>query len=137
MAPQPLQKPYRLRRFGVIVSAFTGLCIFLTVGLAFILSCSNNNNFTVMLSNLITPSQMILLLRIFSEVTNMAFGLLIAITLNAVLWSLASSKKGVEIPTLLGLTASTGFMGLCKLLFLWGKGPYGTHKYVAFMRYFS
>ena len=85
MASVPLKRPYRLRLFGLIVSAFTGMFIIVTVWFAFTLSLSSNDRVIILIANSINPSRATFLLRFFSEAVNLLFGVLLGIILNAVL----------------------------------------------------
>ena len=63
----------------------------------------------------------ILILRVLSELTTIALGLTVALTIERLQWHNIVRQKGQPYLSYLGLSPGTGFLGLAKLSF--GRGP--------------
>ena len=62
------------------------------------------------------PSHAILLLRILSEGAGLFFAATVASSTETLQWLLVSRRKGVNLPTLLGLQPGTGVVGLLSIM---------------------
>ena len=63
-----------------------------------------------------SPSHAVLLLRILSEVAGLFFAVTVTSLTERLQWMLVSRRKGLNLPTLLGLQGGTGVVGLLSLL---------------------
>jgi|SRR5579862_722530 len=133
MVPQPLQSSFQQSKWIWALAFGTALSLALTVTYGFALS-----SFTGRLGRLITassnPSGAVIILRILSETTALLLGGLISFTFDIVVWTAASTRQGITIPTLLSLNAGTGIMGLFELLF-WRN--VGRHHLSVLIRYLA
>jgi hypothetical protein len=129
-AREPLKRPYRLRILPLAICVFTSIWIIITVGFAWEMSTQSTFEKTIIQN--IGASTVLALLRFFTEVLNILLLALIASTLDAVMWALASTRRGIAVSTLLGLSTSTGMGGLIELFFKWRRGY--LHRWVAAIR---
>ena len=116
-----LQSPLQLNIFTLLLALATGLFVITT----FIYAWAGSTT-TGPLSRLIpgTYSDSLLVLQIFTQVTAFVLALLCASTLEVMLWTIASSDSGIPISTLLGISPTTGLLGLSFLL-RWKTQPGG------------
>lgn len=63
-----------------------------------------------------SPSHAVLVLRILSECAGLFFAATVASSTETLQWMLVSRRKGVNLPTLLGLQPGTGVLGLLSLM---------------------
>lgn len=83
------------------------------------------------------PTVTVRILRVMSEGVAILLFALISSTLDAVLWAASSTKGGITMSTVLGLSRSTELMGLLELLFIWRKARRGRdfHTLISIIRY--
>lgn len=68
-------------------------------------------------------------LRVTSEVTGMILAGLCATTLQATAWTFASARNGTAMSSFLGISPSTGIVGLA-FLFIWKRCPGGDYHHL-------
>jgi hypothetical protein len=112
--PQPLESQFRRNVFTWLLALVTGVCLIAAIVYAWALSVT-----TGMFTSLVptSTSTALVILRILSEASVTLLAALIASTLETVVWASASSKRGVTMSSFLGISASTGYLGLLSLLF--------------------
>lgn len=128
LRPQYLQNLHVWALVGATV-AWLGFTIVYTIGVA-----STRGS---ILPASASPSITVTVLRILSEGVSLLLNALISGTLNAVLWTTASTSGGLSLSTLLGLSTSTTSYGLLELLLFWPSARSGIdkHRIVAIIRY--
>jgi hypothetical protein len=98
---------------------------------AFALS-SSTGKLGDLITSVASPTEAVRVIRILSEVTAVLFTALIGSTFDRVLWTSASTKKGLSMSALLSLSTSTGILGLLELL-KWKL--FGRHYLSIFIRH--
>ena len=112
--PQPLESQFGRNLFTWLLAFVTGACLIAAIIYAWAVSVTNGK-----FTSLIPPSTStaLVILRVLSEASATLLAALIASTLETVVWASASSKRGITMSSFLGISASTGYLGLLSLLF--------------------
>lgn len=133
--PKRLNPQYELNKFAWALSAITGIWLGFTFLYAFAVR-STNIKLARFVASMNNPTMTVRVLRVLSEGVALLLTALISCTLDTMLWTAASMKKGVSLSTILGLSRATGVSGLLELLFVWRKTRSGRdhHRLVASIR---
>jgi len=121
---KPLKRPSVLS-FGFFLVLATGIWFLCTILYGFAVS-SPTNTMGNYVSSIASPTTVYRTLGILSKGMTILLGALVLYTLDAVMWTAASSKGGVTMPTFLALSPATDTTGLLELVckwFHWKKRP--------------
>src|SRR5271170_7459916 len=127
-AKMPLKSPFRLNSLRWGLAVITGIWFAITTIYAWAVVSTSGPLTKLVPSN---AAHTITILRILTEAASKLLTALFAATLEVVFWALASSKKGIALPSLLGMSSSTGLFGLFALLFWKPKGKWSHYFWVA------
>ena len=128
-----LKRPWWMSRMTWCLFVGTGLWLALTIVFAWALATTSGPLVKFIPSS---ESTTITLLRILSEGNTALFSLLWASTLNVILWANSSHEDGISMPSILGISSSTGLIGLWKLLWWEPNGrPRANHLLWIVQRY--
>jgi len=127
-ATKPLQSPFRLNSLRWALVMITGIWFVITTIYAWAVASTSGPLIRLVPSN---ASHTITILRILTEAASTLFAALCATTLEVVFWALASSERGIALPSLLGMSSSTGLFGLLALLLWKPKGKWSHYFWVA------
>lgn len=128
VAKIPPPSPFRLNRLRWALAVLTGIWFAFTTIYAWAVATTVGPLTQLVPSN---AANTITILRILTEGASNLFAVLIASTLEVVFWALASSKKGIALPSLLGMSSSTGLFGLLALLAWSPQGRWFHYSWLA------
>lgn len=127
---RPVQKS---NLFGWILVIGTALFILFTSMFGFAIS-SPTGSLAGFVRSVVSQTLALRTITNLTKITTMFLGALFTHTLDAIMWTAASSKDGITMPILLGLSSTTELTGLLELLFKWDgwfNGP--SPKYLRFL----
>jgi len=127
-----LPSPFSLNIFTIVLASFT---IALTMfSIVFVVASTS----TVSPLARIIPQGYALslnLLRIVTEIVGLLLAALCDSVLEVIVWRLVSGVDGLPLSSMLGISPSTGFLGLCRLLFFWPNvSSADSHRFWACIR---
>ena len=128
-ASKPLKSPFAENKGGWLIAMST--IIWFSVTAVFVWSCTPDSQ---LVAFQLKPSHTIVAVRSLSEVLSRLLSALLLCVLDAVVWGLVSSKKGISISKFLTLSGSTSFTGLLTLIYSWRGESWGTHRLLAMAR---
>jgi hypothetical protein len=130
-----LKRQYQHIKVVWVILAITGAWLGITIPYTFAV-CSIDWKLARLLATITSPTINVRVLRILSEGIALLLTALIACTLDTILWTKATTREGISLATLLGLSKGTDFFGLLELLFLWRTSTLrkGRHRFIAAMR---
>ena len=119
--PKPLgHRVQQIGFFGWILAIGSAILIIFTSLSGFALS-SPTGPLAGFVRSVVSQTLAIRVITNLTKVTTIFLGALFTHTLDAIMWTAASSKDGITMPILLGLSSTTDLPGLLELLFIWNK----------------
>jgi hypothetical protein len=119
LSPRPLPSQFRLNFWTWVLALIAGVWLAATIVYSWAVSVTTGPLTKLVPHNI---SQSLTVLRVASEVTGLLLSALCASTLEVIVWAVASSKRGITMPSFLGISSSTGIFGLQYLL-KWKTNP--------------
>ena len=113
--PKPLRSTFQQSVLAWLLAIATGVSLMFTVAFASALS-SSTGEVSMFITAVTSPPEAVRILRILSEVTSILLAALVVSAFKAIMWTAASSQKGLAVSTLLSITPTTGIFGLLHLL---------------------
>jgi len=110
-----LQAPWLQHKFSLFIALIAALLLVATTVFAHALSSKSTA-----LDWAADPTNAFRILRVLSECLSILLTILIASTTAIVMWSTASSERGITFATWLSMSPATGIIGLLKL-FNWRR----------------
>lgn len=114
----PLHDPFTQNRRQWLLALLVLIWLAFTLGFALTVS-STTSRVGWFARSIASSTELTKVLRILSEGVSLFLTALMASSANVVMWAAASTRRGITFSTWLGMSSTTGHLGLWKLL--WWK----------------